>query len=1108
MGGKMRGIAFKASRELGLPRGPASWLLAFLLAAGGAPAFAQQETAACAPVIARIVSLQGSVEVQRAGTAIWVGIRRLDTSICAGDRLRTASSSRAALFVQPETLVRLDQNTSLTLQQSTDEISVEFSPDEVSRVACSEQTCGAGYFITRFPKKFKVKTPHMNAAVEGTEFMVAVGRDSTQLTVLEGKVTSESVATGDRKLVEAGHGLASGTAGAGVITATVKPEDAVQWVLRYPPISDQSAASGITAAEKQLRAGSVDAALQAVEAELAGNPLSSDAHALRSVIQVAKNDKAAAVQSARKATELDAASFRGWLALSYAQQAQFDLEAALESARKAESLRGDSPLAHARVAELLLSIGDPRSAEDAARAAIATDPAESHAHSMLGFIHLAQIDTSAARSDFAAAIERDSFSALPRLGLGLAKIRDGELVAGREELEVAVALDPSNSLLRSYVGKAYYEENTRSRNGLAATQYSLAVSLDPLDPTPYFYEAVLKQSENRPVAALESLESAASNNDNRAVYRSRLLIDDDAASQGATIAAIYGDLGFERLEINKSARSLAVNPGNSAAHRELAAAYMNIPRHDIARVSEALQAQIRQPVSIAPVPAALGTDSVLVLEDVGPTQVGTQEFNQLFNGNDFEVTAEASAGGRDTFGGQLVLSGLADRLAYSLSAIDNESDGFIENDAASKSVYDLFVQGQLQPKSTMQVDIKRSEIEVGQTSYPFDPVFGLPQTISEESDSFRVSGHWNARPQVDWIWTAVYEDRLRDFSSFPDGSFQFGSESDVYAVEIQNLLRLGDWQLVSGAGYVDEEALFSEVIDLSTTAENLYAYGQWRSKSNDLALQIGLSLESFELENSVFEDPIDKDRLNPRIGLVWSPRAGTDIRAAFGSTLKRPFVRSQTIEPTQVAGFNQYFTGFDLFFGDPEGTVSERLGVALDQAFPNGVNAGIEISRRDLTVAGFLEDHDWKEESALAYAYKPFLAGSWEGAISLDVEYEAIERPAENTGPEGILDLETIRIPLALRMFSARGVALRARATYVRQQGEFTIQPGDPVFPKDDDAVIVDFALEYLLPRRKGTVSVGVNNAFDEFVDLLEIDPLNPRVATRQLAFARVRLDF
>ncbi len=39
-------------------------------------------------------------------------------------------------------------------------------------------------------------------------------------------------------------------------------------------------------------------------------------------------------------------------------------------------------------------------------------------------------------------------------------IRDGHLEEGRRQIEIAVALDPTNSLLRSYLGKAYYEENT------------------------------------------------------------------------------------------------------------------------------------------------------------------------------------------------------------------------------------------------------------------------------------------------------------------------------------------------------------------------------------------------------------------------------------------------------------------------------------------------------------------------------------------------------------------------------------------------------------------------------------------------------------------------
>ena len=338
-------------------------------------------------------------------------------------------------------------------------------------------------------------------------------------------------------------------------------------------------------AENLLRAGSVDDALHAIDAELAANPSSGDAYALRSVIQVAKNDKASALESARKATEINSGGFRGWLAMSYAQQAAFDLEDALASARQAASLEEGSALAKARVAELYLSLGDPRRAEEAALESVNAGPDESAAHTILGFVHLAQVDTSAARAAFIAAIERDSFNALPRLGIGLARIRDGELNEGRVDLEIAVALDPSDSLLRSYVGKAYYEENSKERDTLAAQQFDLASALDAQDPTPHFYDAILKYSQTRPVEALASLLTSSGLNDDRAVYRSRQLLDLDLAARNASQATVYNELGLHQLGLTAAAASLALDPGSGSAHRFLADIYAETPGYEISRAA-------------------------------------------------------------------------------------------------------------------------------------------------------------------------------------------------------------------------------------------------------------------------------------------------------------------------------------------------------------------------------------------------------------------------------------------------------------------------------------------------------------------------------------------
>ena len=68
----------------------------------------------------------------------------------------------------------------------------------------------------------------------------------------------------------------------------------------------------------------------------------------------------------------------------------------------------------------------------------------------------------------------------------------------------------------------------------------------------------------------------------------------------------------------------------------------------------------------------------------------------------------------------------------------------------------------------------------------------------------------------------------------------------------------------------------------------------------------------------------DKDQYNPKFGVEWNPWMNTTMRAAAFKVLKRTLVTDQTLEPTQVAGFNQ-------FFDDANGASSWRYGVGIDQ---------------------------------------------------------------------------------------------------------------------------------------------------------------------------------
>ena len=51
----------------------------------------------------------------------------------------------------------------------------------------------------------------------------------------------------------------------------------------------------------------------------------------------------------------------------------------------------------------------------------------------------------------------------------------------------------------------------------------------------------------------------------------------------------------------------------------------------------------------------------------------------------------------------------------------------------------------------------------------------------------------------------------------------------------------------------------------------------------------------------------DKDQFNPKFGVIWNPVPNTTLRGAIFRTLTRTLVEAQTVEPTQVAGFNQFF---------------------------------------------------------------------------------------------------------------------------------------------------------------------------------------------------------
>ena len=950
----------------------------------------------------------------------------------------------------------------------------------------------------------------------------------------------------------------------------VRPRDSVQWALYYPPIlalgpaeepvdmgeshalfnegrtpeaidrlekidpGDRDVAFYVYRAGLRLHVGRVSEAESDIRQALAVNPDSGDAMALQAVIAVVQNRASDAVQIAQQAVQRTPQSAAAWIAQSYAYQADFKLHKALASAQEAMNRAPGNGLVWARLAELRLCAGELDEGIRAAQRSVALSPVTAHAHTVLGFAYLTRINTEKAREAFSRAIVLDSAAPLPRLGLGLARIRDGDLEAGRAEIEIAAGLDPGNALIRSYLGKAYFDEK---RDPLDERQFEIAKVLDPNDPTPWFYDAIRKQTLNRPVEALQDLQKSIELNDNRAVYRSRLMLDQDLAARSASLGRIYSDLGFQQRALVEGWKSVNTEPANYSGHRFLSDSYLALPRHDIARVSELLQSQLLQPLNITPVQPQLAENNLLILDGTGPADSSFNEYHPLFARNRLALQASGVVGDHDTFGDELTQSGLWGKFSYSLGQFHYETDGFRENNDLKNDTYNAFSQIALSPKSSLQAEYRFQEAESGDLKLRFDPTAFQTNERSElRRHTARLGFHYQPEPHHDILASIIYRklsDQLSDRTEDIYADFQFAtdlqvqSENDAYSAELQYLHQMNRLGFIIGAGYFDEDRTVESVltstltfppfspeisrditsVDIEPRHTNAYVYSNIKI-FNNLIGSLGISVDSFE--SSI----IDRESFNPKAGLIWEVMPSTTLRAAAFRTLKRPFASNQTIEPTQVAGFNQ-------FFDDLDGSTANRYGVALDQVISPSLSGGVEFSWRELEMPVWQQLVDSEgntnfntgTEKQDEQFHRAYLYWAFANVLSFSAEYQFERFDRELTAlsdPNEPVRISTHRLPLGVNYYRSNGFFTKIKATYTDQEVD-SKAGGESA--GDDQFWIVDASIGFRLPKRRGLISVGVKNLFDEEFRYQDSnfqsgEPLIPSFQPFRLAFVQLTVSF
>jgi outer membrane receptor protein involved in Fe transport len=332
-----------------------------------------------------------------------------------------------------------------------------------------------------------------------------------------------------------------------------------------------------------------------------------------------------------------------------------------------------------------------------------------------------------------------------------------------------------------------------------------------------------------------------------------------------------------------------------------------------------------------------------------------------------------------------------------------------------------------------------------------------------------------------------------------------------YSGEIQHLFRSRYINLVGGAGYF----YFNAEQDLITVSRrtgaiafsqfsedvnhtNLYLYSYVNFPKN-VTVTLGASGDFFHTDSPATES---RNQFNPKVGVTWNPFPATTVRAAAFRVLKRTLITDQTLEPTQVAGFNQ-------FFDDINSTESWRYGLAVDQKFPPNLYGGVELSTRGLVVPFQLstptgtqiQRADWNEYLGRAYLF--WTPHEW---VALGAEYEYARFTRDKELAPRFKEVSTQRVPLGLRFFHPSGVSAALRATYFHQEGDFRRLLTGVFESGDDDFWVVDAALSYRLPKRYGFLTVGATNLFDQHFRYQETDLRNSSIQPTRTVFGRITL--
>lgn len=736
--------------------------------------------------------------------------------------------------------------------------------------------------------------------------------------------------------------------------------DSVEALKQFPWDAENSSPSlQIYAAALWLAIGQVQEAeslLQTLQPSLV-----PDSRLLRLAVALRRGIAAVQGQPAPGETVADGAYASEWLAESYVCQSQRELLRARDAALKATQSSPQFGLAWARLAELEFGFGHRAIALQDLRQAMERAPRLAFVWVLKGFQESNADRIDSALEAFDRALSLNPALGDAWLGRGLCRIRRGHIEVGLADLEMAAAVEPQRALFRSYLAKAFAMVGQENR---ARKELELAKGWDPNDPTAWLYEALLDQQENRINAGIRNLERSKDLNAERRVYRSHHLLDTDLAVRSANLSALYRDAGLLDLSRREAVDAVNGDYSNFSGHLFLANTYNEWRdpgqvdlRYETPWFSEYLLANLLAPLGA-------GTLS---------QTVSAQEFSKLFQQDGMGLVSATEYRSSGAWAQSAAQYGVFGTSAYSMEEDYRSNPGQRANNDLEQRTLSLRIKQQLNSQDTVFVQSVLYDANGGDLGRIYDPT--SPAALhsqfrfQERQEPLLFAGYhreWS-EGQHTLFTVARLQDELSAtdpaqpvllISKDPLGAVtgtlattvnqQYRSTEELYSLEAQHIvqgehltwLAGGRAQMGGFDAWNRQENLADQAAALPTPLEQQvhpdfhrwsgYSYVQWQVV-DPVRLFGGLAYDVLRAPVDFRFAPVSgaeqhREQWSPKAGILWNCTPHSNLRAAYSRSLTGVSLdQSYSLEPTQIAGFNQAWRSLI-----PESAVGSQAGARLE----------------------------------------------------------------------------------------------------------------------------------------------------------------------------------